>query len=88
MMDNQRTQFRQSPGRIHAGRVETSPRLQRVLAVLADGARHTTRDLMFEANVCAVSACVSELRANGIDVRCEAIARGRYVYWIEQEETR
>jgi hypothetical protein len=88
MMDNQLTLFRQSPGRIHAGRVDSSPRLQRVLAVLADGERHTTRDLMFEANVCAVNSCVAEIRANGIDVRCEAVARGRYVYWIEQEETR
>jgi hypothetical protein len=73
---------------MHACHIETSPRLQRVLAVLADGARHTTRDLMLRANVCAVNSCVAEIRANGIDVRCEAVARGRYVYWIEQEETR
>ena len=47
-----------------------SPRLQRVLAVLRDGAEHSTRDLVARAHVCAVNSIVAELRANGIAVAC------------------
>ena len=84
-MDNQLTLFRPaSRGRIHAGRIESSPRLQRVLAVLERGGKWTTRQIVEHAQVMAVSACVAELRANGVNVQCECIARGRYAYWIEQ----
>ncbi len=48
----------------------TSPRLQRVLAVLKDGRRHTTRAIVRKASVCAVNACVAELRAHGAEINC------------------
>jgi len=39
-----------------------SPRLQRVLAVLADGQEHSTRDIVRAANVVAVDTAIRELR--------------------------
>lgn len=48
-----------------------SRRLLRVLGVLSDGQEHTTLDLMTRAQVCAVSACISELRAAGHVIDCE-----------------
>jgi hypothetical protein len=48
----------------------TSPRLQRVLAVLRDGRPHTTREIVRRANVVAVNSCISELRANGAEILC------------------
>lgn len=47
-----------------------SPRLQRVLAVLADGRPHTTRAIVRKARVMAVSACISELRQLGAEISC------------------
>lgn len=46
-------------------------RLQRVLAVLMDKKRHSTRDLIRKANVCAVNSIISELRANGVQIECK-----------------
>lgn len=69
-------------GGMHYARLENSPRLQRALAVLERGGRFTTRQLQTEAQLCAVNTAVDELRANGIDVRCECVGRGRYEYWI------
>lgn len=48
----------------------TSPRLQRVMALLSDGQQHTTRDIVRRARVMAVNACVSELRAHGAEIDC------------------
>lgn len=50
----------------------TSPRLQRVLKLLADGREHSTRDIVRRARVMAVNACVSELRAHGAEIQCAA----------------
>jgi hypothetical protein len=47
-----------------------SPRLQRVLRLLSDGRPHTTRDVVQEADVMAVNACVAELRSHGADILC------------------
>lgn len=55
---------------IHAAAL-TSPRLQRVLAVLSDGRVHSTRDIVHRAQVMAVSACMSELRQHGAEITCE-----------------
>lgn len=55
---------------MHAARLMYSPRLLRVLAVLADGRPHSTREIVEEANVCAVNSCIAELRANGASVTC------------------
>lgn len=48
----------------------TSPRLQRVLALLKDGRPHTTRDIVRRARVMAVNACVAELRFHGAEIVC------------------
>lgn len=48
----------------------SSPRLQRVLALLADGRPHTTRDIVRKAKVMAVNACISELRHHGAEITC------------------
>lgn len=49
----------------------TSPRLQRVLAVLADGRPHTTRQIVRRGRVMAVNACIAELRQHGATILCE-----------------
>lgn len=54
---------------MHAAQL-TSPRLRRVLALMADGRPHTTRDIVRRARVMAVSACVAELRQNGAEIAC------------------
>ena len=56
-------------GHIHAAPL-TSPRLQRVLALLSDGRPHSTRDIVRKACVMAVPACVAELRHHGAEIRC------------------
>lgn len=57
----------------------TSDRLRNTLAALADGAEHSTLDLMRQAGICAVSAVVSELRANGCRIDCRR--EGRIYYY-------
>lgn len=57
-------------GVIHAADPDKSVRLRRVLGVLADGREHSTLDLMTQARVCAVSACISELRESGHRIDC------------------
>jgi acyl-CoA reductase-like NAD-dependent aldehyde dehydrogenase len=56
-------------GRIHCGPLD-SPRLQRVLRVLADGRPHSTRAIIRKAHVAAVNAIVAELRAHGAVIAC------------------
>ena len=68
---------------LHAASLEKSERLKRVLAVLQDGAKHTTRDIIRKAKVCAVNSIAAEIRANGIQVECER--RGsKWFYWLAQ----
>lgn len=64
---------------MHYARLANSPRQQRVLRVLSDGAEHSTQDLIRRANVCAVSAIIAELRANGVGVACQR--RGAIWYY-------
>jgi hypothetical protein len=60
----------------------TSPRLQRVLAVLRDGRRHTTRAIVRKARVMAVSACISELRFRGAEISCvREMLNDRWVFY-------
>ena len=56
---------------IHAAKPATSPRLQRVLAVLKDGKPHSSMAIMLQADTVAPSTCVAELRANGAVISCE-----------------
>lgn len=69
---------------MHAARLMHSPRLLRVLAVLADGREHTTRDIIREAQVCAVNSCIAELRANGAGIVCrvetDSAGQRRFLY--------
>ena len=71
-------------GKCHAARLENSPRLQRVLALLQRGGRYSTRDIVIRAEVMAVNSAITELRANGIHVQSECVGRGRWEYWLEQ----
>jgi len=65
---------------INYARIEQSERLQRVHALLCDGAWHGTRAIMYAADVCAVNTVVAELRANGYDIVTRCVGRGRYEY--------
>lgn len=55
---------------MHYARIDQSPRLQRVAALLADGCARTTLDIVQCAGVCAVNSIVAELRANGWPIDC------------------
>lgn len=55
---------------MNAATIATSPRLQRLLAVRADGGEHSTRDLISAAQICAVNSAVAELRHAGLVVHC------------------
>lgn len=55
---------------MHAARIESSPRLQRVHALLSDGAEHSTLEIVAGARVCAVNSIVAELRENGCYIEC------------------
>ncbi|ANT39878.1 hypothetical protein RGUI_0807 [Rhodovulum sp. P5] len=66
----------------------SSPRLQRVLALLRDGRPHTTRDIVRRARVMAVNACVAELRVHGAVIHCRARrvnGARRYYYTMLKE---
>ena len=71
---------------MHAAKLESSGRLQRVLAVLKGGEPKTTRELIRAADVCAVNSAVSELRRNGLSISCRPIKRGVYEYRLEGDE--
>ena len=60
---------------MHAAKLSRSPRLTRVYRLLSDGREHSTLDIMRGADVCAVSACISELRANGAVIACRQAVR-------------
>lgn len=49
----------------------TSPRLQRVLALLDDGQSYSTLEIVRGARVCAVNSIISELRERGAKIACE-----------------
>ena len=74
---------------MHSARLSKSPRLQRVLAVLKRGGWWSTRELIREADVCAVNSCVAELRDNGFDIQCRhrMDSGGRlFFYRLERKE--
>ena len=64
---------------MRAARLENSERLQRVDRLLADGREYSTREIVQYCDVCAVSAAIAELRANGRDIRCRHDL-GRWLY--------
>ncbi len=65
---------------MHRARLERSPRLQRIMRVLADGREHTTWEIQSKARSCAVGTCISELRANGIPIVCRRQADKVWAY--------
>jgi len=56
---------------MNAAHPDRSQRLQRVLALLKKGGEYTTMQIVEDAHVMAVSACVSELRLAGHNIRCQ-----------------
>lgn len=60
-------------GVMHAARLERSPRLQRVHALLSDGAERSTLEIVSDAQVCAVNSVVAELRENGVYIECRRV---------------
>lgn len=67
---------------MNAADLMTSPRLQRVYCALNDGLEHSTRQLIWEADVCAVSAIIEELRANGCKIDCRQQATDQGRIWL------
>lgn len=63
-----------------AAHLATSPRLQRVAALLADGQEHSTMEIIQAAGVCAVNSIVAELRTNGLQILCRRCG-DIWVYW-------
>ena len=68
---------------MNAAALDRSNRLQRVDALLADGKRHSTLDIVQRARVCAVNSIIAELRVNGRDIRC---TRERDVWYYQVAE--
>lgn len=58
---------------LRAGKLDRSPRLQRVRDLLLDGREHSTLEIVQGAHVCAVNSVISELRANGLEIGCRVI---------------
>jgi hypothetical protein len=67
---------------MHFARIKNSPRLQRVLSALKLYGTLTTRGIIHKAGVCAVSACISELRSQGHSIECKYVRRGVYSYTL------
>ncbi len=67
---------------MHAARLHRSPRLKRVHGLLGDGAERSTLEIITGARVCAVNACIAELRANGAEIACRQTvsARGERIW--------
>ena len=58
-------------GKLHAAKLENSDRLQRVLKYLRRCKKEkSTMDIIKATNTCAVNSIVSELRDNGIAIKC------------------
>lgn len=71
-------------GMIHYAKLAGSARLQKVLRHLSDGQPHTTLDIIQATGMCAINSIVTELRMNGIRIKCNAVKgfRGRYEYTL------
>ena len=55
--------------------LKTSKRLRRLHKLLSDGKEHSGMDIIQLARIQAVSAAVSELRANGCNIFCRHIRK-------------
>lgn len=83
-MTQQPSLFDAPRGRMHYARLEASPRLQRLLAVLRRGGWWSTRALVTEADVCAINTAIDELRANAIAIETRCTGRGKWEYRLKE----
>jgi len=61
---------------IHFANLATSPRLQRLLAILREyPGGLTTREIVHRANIMAVNSAVCELRKQGFAITCQMFGR-------------
>ena len=68
---------------MNSARIATSPRLQRVHALLADGEPRSTMEIVARARVCAVNSIVAELRDQGARIECRQVTgRGGERIWM------
>lgn len=66
---------------MNAARISSSERLQRTDALLASGLEYSTLDIIQQAHVCAVNSIISELRANGRNIKCQR-KNGLFYYQV------
>ena len=71
-------------GTIHFAKLDTSPRLQRLLMHLSDGAEHSTLDIVKNTHLCAINSAITELRRNNIPVTCRRVDKGLYTYQLTE----
>ena len=69
--------------RMHAAKIDDSPRLQKVRDFLRRRGSATTREISNACDVYAVNSIVAELRANGFTVNCNPVKGQRGVYRYE-----
>lgn len=67
---------------MHCASLERSPRLQRVLDLLLDGAERSTLEIVAGARVCAVNSCIAELRENGFAIDCRQSSDSGERVWL------
>jgi len=72
--------------RMHAAKIEDSPRLQKVRDFLRRQGSATTREISQACDVYAVNSIIAELRVNGFTVNCQAVKGQRGVYRYELKE--
>ena len=74
-------------GKIHAAR-RLTPRLSRVLEFLRSrgAAGATTREIVIEADVCAVNTIVHELKTQGHVITCKMEKVGQFRYRLAERE--
>ena len=72
--------------RMHAARIDDSPRLQKVRDFLRRRRSATTREISNSCDVYAVNSIVAELRANGFTIDCTPVKgqRGVYLYTLQE----
>lgn len=69
---------------MHAGRLETSKRLQDTMTALADGRWRSTRDISALTGSMAVHSDIAGLRENNVEVETQRMGK-RYYYRIGRE---
>lgn len=72
---------------MHYAKLENSERLQELLRLLLLGPHTTLQILEQTEHVAAVSPAISELRKNGIAVRCKCLRRGVFEYSLSDGQS-